>query len=438
MRAVTWSPAGDWIAAHGTELYVWNLAEPGSPRTLLESRRGQNSAWSPDGKMFATEKFDEFQGPATIQIWDGPVKHLIREFRSGEHWQYSVVPKPRFGRPSLSTDLKWSPDGRILAATSGSSIRLWDPASGQQPPATIHEQDLIGCLAWAPDGGVLASGSNDTKIRLWDPKTRERRGTLEGHTDLVTALSFSRDGRFIASQSYLNTSILWELDRSGTFKRVAELPTGQVGRKYLGPLFNPKYPVMATFAEENTAVQIWRIADARAERGDVLSASDITHFVPVDEVDSAADEVEREGGFDPDDREDARHRTFRSIAQRRGQRQFRDALIHQYEARCAITGGDAVDALEAAHISPYRNEQANHATNGLLLRADIHTLFDLHLISVDPETNTVAVARQLLDTCYAELAGKQLKMPRSDHARPDVQALSQHYQEFLSGNARRA
>ncbi|MBE2321408.1 HNH endonuclease, partial [Solirubrobacter sp. CPCC 204708] len=77
--------------------------------------------------------------------------------------------------------------------------------------------------------------------------------------------------------------------------------------------------------------------------------------------------------------------TLTAVAQRRGQSTFRNQLLEAYDLRCAITGSNAVAVLEAAHICPYRGDHTNRVDNGLLLRADIHTLFDLGLIWVTPE-----------------------------------------------------
>ncbi|MDZ7808966.1 MAG: HNH endonuclease signature motif containing protein [Arhodomonas sp.] len=51
---------------------------------------------------------------------------------------------------------------------------------------------------------------------------------------------------------------------------------------------------------------------------------------------------------------------------------FGETLIEAYEGRCAITGCNMLDVLEAAHIHPYRGDATNHPSNGLLLRADLH------------------------------------------------------------------
>ena len=64
----------------------------------------------------------------------------------------------------------------------------------------------------------------------------------------------------------------------------------------------------------------------------------------------------------------------------RAPHKFRDALIGAYAGRCAITGCSVLDILEAAHITPYLGPDTNHVTNGLLLRADLHTLFDTCLL----------------------------------------------------------
>ena len=82
---------------------------------------------------------------------------------------------------------------------------------------------------------------------------------------------------------------------------------------------------------------------------------------------------------------DTRKRINRSILLRRGQRTFRKKLIRRYGPACLISGCALMDIVEAAHIWPYRGEKDNHPDNGLLLRADLHTLFDLDLLGINPE-----------------------------------------------------
>jgi hypothetical protein len=71
------------------------------------------------------------------------------------------------------------------------------------------------------------------------------------------------------------------------------------------------------------------------------------------------------------DAEDARKRRLAEIIRREGQPKFKADLLLAYEGRCAVTGCNAAEALEAAHIRAYRGREFNKVSNGLLLRADI-------------------------------------------------------------------
>lgn len=117
---------------------------------------------------------------------------------------------------------------------------------------------------------------------------------------------------------------------------------------------------------------------------------------------------------------------IRQVLRRRGQTRFRLSLIQAYGGCCAISNCDAVDALEAAHIAPYSRSINNKVSNGLLLRADLHSLFDLGLISIRPADMSLALSPKLASSVYAEFDGRILKTPDklSDH--PDKEALQNH------------
>lgn len=97
---------------------------------------------------------------------------------------------------------------------------------------------------------------------------------------------------------------------------------------------------------------------------------------------------------------DERKKILKTIKVRRGQQKFRLKLLEMYNNTCLITGCKIVDILEAAHINPYKGEKDNHLSNGLLLRADIHTLFDLNLIAINPQNFEVEVSPKLLTSEY--------------------------------------
>lgn len=131
--------------------------------------------------------------------------------------------------------------------------------------------------------------------------------------------------------------------------------------------------------------------------------------------------------FVPKSHEDARERVLREIVRRRGQQKFRKTLISAYGGHCAITGCAVTPLLEAAHITPYLGPETNSITNGLLLRADIHTLWDLGLIAVDPKNRTVWVSPDIADPTYRVLVGAPLMLPLDLAQWPSGAALKQQW-----------
>jgi len=144
----------------------------------------------------------------------------------------------------------------------------------------------------------------------------------------------------------------------------------------------------------------------------------------------ALPEVESDDGvseeFDPLDLKDERDRRLVEIATREGRDRFRSSLMDAYGSACAITGYTAVETLQAAHIYPYRGPATNHVSNGLLLRADIHLLFDRGAIAVHETTLEVLLKPHLEVTQYAALDGEHLRCPHRLADRPSAAALRSH------------
>lgn len=111
---------------------------------------------------------------------------------------------------------------------------------------------------------------------------------------------------------------------------------------------------------------------------------------------------------------DARSRVLRAIRARQGQAGFRAALRSRYGDRCMVTGCAAMEVVEAAHISPYRRPEDNHPENGLLLRADLHTLFDLDLMAVNPGTLAVSIDQTIRTFGYENIHGATLDIGSSE------------------------
>ncbi|MBM7494116.1 putative restriction endonuclease [Micromonospora luteifusca] len=87
-------------------------------------------------------------------------------------------------------------------------------------------------------------------------------------------------------------------------------------------------------------------------------------------------------------------------------------------------GCDAEDALQAAHIEPYSGRN-NDVTNGLLLRADVHNLFDKGLMWID-DNYRIRTSSELVSRHYNDLDGKELRRPVSRADWPDKEKLYAH------------
>lgn len=122
---------------------------------------------------------------------------------------------------------------------------------------------------------------------------------------------------------------------------------------------------------------------------------------------------------------------WRQICERRGQQRFRKSLLVAYNHRCAITRCAVVAALEAAHLTPNCRQTNYEVTNGIMLRADIHTLFDLHLVSIDPDSMLVRLHPSLIES-YESLDGEPIHMPAAAALQPDAARLRDHFERWQS------
>lgn len=120
----------------------------------------------------------------------------------------------------------------------------------------------------------------------------------------------------------------------------------------------------------------------------------------------------------------------KSLQKRQGQRKFREDLIKVYKGRCAMTGCRVKGVLEAAHIKPYHLSKENNSENGILLRADLHTLFDLNLIVVHPQTKQIKIKESLQESSYKRFDGIILQAYQKKIYSPDDCYLEWRYQNY--------
>lgn len=119
------------------------------------------------------------------------------------------------------------------------------------------------------------------------------------------------------------------------------------------------------------------------------------------------------------------------ILPRLGQGLFRILVTDFYQRRCAITGERTLPVLDAAHIKPYTLTHRHEVSNGLLLRSDLHRLFDGGYLTVDPQNRKVVVSKRIREEFengreYYKLEGQVLREPSAAWARPSLENLEYH------------
>lgn len=133
----------------------------------------------------------------------------------------------------------------------------------------------------------------------------------------------------------------------------------------------------------------------------------------------------------------ARYGDPQLIRPRLGQGAFRVLVTDIYRRRCAVTQERTLPALEAGHIRPYSKGGQHEAPNGLLLRRDIHSLFDAGYVTVTPELR-FEVSRRIREEFengreYYALNGLRIDAPEPESLRPDPSALTWHNEHCFKG-----
>lgn len=125
------------------------------------------------------------------------------------------------------------------------------------------------------------------------------------------------------------------------------------------------------------------------------------------------------------------------VKPRLGQGAFRIAVTDAYSRACAVSGGKVLPALDAAHIRPYGSGGSHEVSNGILLRRDIHSVFDAGYVTIDEKLRFVVSDRVRRDfnngNEYRRLHGTLVSVPAAQSFQPNPQALRWHNETVFLG-----
>ncbi|MEU7454235.1 protein kinase domain-containing protein, partial [Streptosporangium roseum] len=196
-------------------------------------------AFSPDGKILAAD--DGY----TVRLWDVATRALLGT--------------PLTGHTSWVSAVAFSPDGKILASGSyDDTVRLWDVATntpiGRPLAGRNNPTGAVSAVAFSPDGKILATDDDDA-VRLWDVVTRTPVGRpLTGYTDSLQSVAFSPDGKILATDDD-DAVRLWDVVTRTAIGRPLTGHTSWIA----AVAFSPDGKILATGSTDDT-VRLWDVA----------------------------------------------------------------------------------------------------------------------------------------------------------------------------------
>ena len=236
----------------------WNLPEGAKAR--LGRGKLNNIIFSPDGTRVAV--------PTSIGIWvyDAHTTEAVSLFsgiQAGEMEKFLPTRPPEA--------LTFSADALMIASAHGSTIYVWDTATGTAFAMLDEHPDAIKALALSPDNTKLATAGGDWIVRVWDVGTGKYLNSLIGHSGAVNAVAFSPDGKILAS--------------AGTRLQLWDAETGELlnaDNEDLGSIdhlaFSPDGKILASSDGWGHSVHLWDVEASTIEKKLKGHTSKIRHI----------------------------------------------------------------------------------------------------------------------------------------------------------------
>jgi len=196
ITAVALSADGKELAVGGYhEITIWNPADGALLRRIKNvAQRTYGLAYSPDGKLLAAASGTPAQ-LGEVKMFSPADGTLVKDLGT---------------MSDVAFDVAFNPAGDKLAACAADrSIRIYDVASGKEERLIEDHADWVMAIAWSPDGSQLASAGRDKTSKLFEVNSGDSLATYPGHGDSVFGVSFTADGKQVLSAGADRKIHLW-------------------------------------------------------------------------------------------------------------------------------------------------------------------------------------------------------------------------------------
>lgn len=245
VRSVAISPDGDTVLTTGFNgaAYLWDLATQTRGESIVAEVPFNDGDFAPDGTSAALA-----MGDGAVRIYDLAEQDVI-----------ATLTLPDDMTVLLIEALAYSPDGTQIAAGTGfpaDALVVWDVAEAAVQFAIQADAGTVHSVAFAPQGGQVASGHGDGTVRLWSASAGEAQMVIEAHAGEVFDVAYHPAGEQLASVGFDGVLRVWNLS-DGTL--AAEIAPADAPRSLMTVSYSPAGDQIA-YAGESGVIYLQEVA----------------------------------------------------------------------------------------------------------------------------------------------------------------------------------